>query len=834
MPDARRSHGDEDTDDGQRRPSGFQRFATGLGAFSLGVFICGACGSYSPSDPSLNTASAVPAMNLFGRTGAIGADLFTQGFGWTAWLMGFALMVAGLRRALGIGPRDAARWGFGAVALVLAACCLAEWPIPQTWPLATGLGGVLGDVLLSLASTPFAALGAPSPEAWAAMLAGVGAVAFAGMSLGLGAHDGAALIRTLHRGANAPAEAMLERVRTRGLPFSPARIVSAVSGLFDRRRRTPMRTPIAYTDDEAFDDGERGFFTAVANAEIGRPGPKDGLRPAINHTPDEDDADDEIAPAVAPRQPIVPARAAPPQVRASIATPTHITPPTTNEIIPPIELLDTPPQRRSEIDEQRLLEMADRLQVVFNDFGVKGKIVEVRPGPVVTLFELEPAPGVKSSRVVALAEDIARSMSATSARVAVIPGRNAIGIELPNPTRETVYLRDLLSSQEFRRSRAALPLTLGETIEGQPTVTDLAKMPHLLIAGTTGSGKSVGINAMILSLMFKLPPEKCRFIMIDPKMLELSIYEGIPHLLSPVVTEPEKAVLALNWVVREMDSRYELMSKLQVRNIAGYNQKASEYAARGEHFSRPVQTGWNKQTGEAIFETEQVSPDQMPHIVVVIDEMADLMLVAGKDVESLVQRIAQKARAAGIHLIMATQRPSVDVITGTIKANFPTRISYQVASRIDSRTIINEMGAEQLLGMGDLLWLASGGRLNRVHGPFVSEDEVERVVEWLKDQAAPQYVSGVTEAPEEDESVADAAFGTSSGDPDEDLYRDAVAAVMRDKRPTISYVQRVLRIGYNRAALLIERMEEEGIISAANHAGKREILNRVGRDDEAA
>jgi S-DNA-T family DNA segregation ATPase FtsK/SpoIIIE len=361
----------------------------------------------------------------------------------------------------------------------------------------------------------------------------------------------------------------------------------------------------------------------------------------------------------------------------------------------------------------------------------------------------------------------------------------------------------------------------------------------LLIAGTTGSGKSVGINAMILSLMFKLPPEKCRFIMIDPKMLELSIYEGVPHLLSPVVTDPQKAVLALKWVVREMESRYELMSKMGVRNIAGFNQKAEDAASKGEHLTRQVQTGWNKETGEAIWETEAVKPEPMPHIVVVIDEMADLMLVAGKDIESAVQRIAQMARAAGIHLITATQRPSVDVITGTIKANFPTRISYMVTTKIDSRTILGEQGAEQLLGMGDLLWMQSGGKIIRVHGPFVKDEEVEAVVNWLKDQGTPQYVEGITDPVEEEASVADAAFGTSSGDPEEDMYREAVAAVVRDKRPTTSYVQRVLRIGYNRAASMIERMEREGVISAADHAGKRQILSRdVGRggdrDEDAA
>lgn len=833
MPHAKTPHGDERTSM-TKRPSGFLRFLTGLAAFSAGVFICGACGSYSPSDPSLNSAASAAPQNLFGYPGALWADIMTQGFGWTAWLMGFALMIGGLRRTLGIGPRDPAAWAWGAAALVLSACCLAEWPIPKTWPLAAGLGGVMGDTLLAAAAIPFAALQAPEPQIWASTLAGVCAVMFAAMAMGLGAQDGAAILRTLRSSFSLP-----RRDRTANLSGS----TGVSSGFFDRmltaiglrpRQLAHIATPVIYTEDDGFEDGDKGFFAHVGKAE-GVGGRTIPVTPRIlDSRPSLDDGTRTEAPGrpiVSPAKPIAYAGSAPP-VRTNGAQPSSASPRNSATAIPPIELLEVPPARNSEVDEPRLMEMAQRLAVVFNDFGVKGNITEVRPGPVVTLFELEPAPGVKSSRVIALAEDIARSMSATAARVAVIPGRNAIGIELPNPTRQTVYLRDLLSAPDFKRSRAALPLALGESIEGHATIADLGKMPHLLIAGTTGSGKSVGINAMILSLMFKLPPEKCRFIMIDPKMLELSIYEGVPHLLSPVVTDPAKAVLALKWVVREMESRYDLMSKLGVRNIAGFNQKAEEAAAKGEDLSRQVQTGWDKETGEPIWGVERVKPEAMHHIVVVIDEVADLMMVAGKDIEAAVQRLAQMARAAGIHLIMATQRPSVDVITGTIKANFPTRISYMVTSKIDSRTILGEQGAEQLLGMGDLLWMASGGKIVRVHGPFVSDEEVERVVSWLKDQGAPQYVSGVTDEIEaEDVSVADAAFGTSSGDPDEDMYREAVAAVIRDKRPTTSYVQRILRIGYNRAASMIERMEREGIISAADHAGKRQILTRdTGRD----
>jgi S-DNA-T family DNA segregation ATPase FtsK/SpoIIIE len=784
-----------------------------------------------------------PPQNLFGYPGALWADILTQGFGWTAWLMGFALMVGGLRRTLGIGPRDPAAWAWGGAALILSACCLAEWPIPKTWPLSAGLGGIIGDALLTAGAIPFAALQAPQAQVWASAVAGVCAVMFAAMAMGLGAQDGAAIIRTLRSSFRSIRKERLEPREQTGGPVSSAiNSVRRLIGMKDAYQ-AHYATPVMFNEEDGFEDGDKGFFTAVGKAE-GVGGKAIPVAPRILEN--RAAAEASLRQDAMARPPASPTRtqayAAPIPVPRTTQAPTIAAPVAIKgaaTAIPPIELLEIPPPRNSDVDHARLLEMAERLGVVFNDFGVKGRINEVRPGPVVTLFELEPAPGVKSSRVIALAEDIARSMSATAARVAVIPGRNAIGIELPNPTRQTVYLRDLLSAQEFKRSRAALPLALGESIEGDTMIADLGKMPHLLIAGTTGSGKSVGINAMILSLMFKLPPEKCRFIMIDPKMLELSIYEGVPHLLAPVVTDPAKAVLALKWVVREMESRYDIMSKLGVRNIAGFNQKAEEAAAKGEHLSRQVQTGWDKETGEPIWGVEHVKPEAMHHIVVVIDEVADLMMVAGKDIEAAVQRLAQMARAAGIHLIMATQRPSVDVITGTIKANFPTRISYMVTSKIDSRTILGEQGAEQLLGMGDLLWMASGGKIVRVHGPFVSDEEVERVVSWLKDQGAPQYVNGVTDDVEADEvSVADAAFGTSSGDPDEDMYRDAVAAVIRDKRPTTSYVQRILRIGYNRAASMIERMEREGIISAADHSGKRQILardqSRDRNDDVAA
>ncbi|WP_245571986.1 DNA translocase FtsK [Methylobacterium sp. 17Sr1-1] len=498
--------------------------------------------------------------------------------------------------------------------------------------------------------------------------------------------------------------------------------------------------------------------------------------------------------------------------------------------LPSVDLLAEPRESDgSNLDPEMLEDNALQLQQVIQDFGVRGEILAVRPGPVVTLYEMEPAPGTKSSRVISLADDIARSMSAISARVAVVQGRNAIGIELPNLKRETVYLRELLTSPVFTETKQKLALCLGKNIGGEAIIADLARMPHLLVAGTTGSGKSVAINTMILSLLYRLKPEECRLIMVDPKMLELSVYDGIPHLLSPVVTDPKKAVIALKWAVREMEERYKKMARLGVRNIDGFNARVAEARARGEVITRTVQTGFDRETGEAVYEDEVMDLTALPYIVIVVDEMADLMMVAGKDIEGAIQRLAQMARAAGLHLIMATQRPSVDVITGTIKANFPTRISFQVTSKIDSRTILGEMGAEQLLGQGDMLFMAGGGRTTRVHGPFCSDDEVEQVVAHLKRQGRPSYLDAVT-ADEEAEEAAAAAQDApvmdqgSFGDPSADLYDQAVAVVLRDKKASTSYIQRRLQIGYNRAASLMERMEREGIVGPANHAGKREIL----------
>ncbi len=495
--------------------------------------------------------------------------------------------------------------------------------------------------------------------------------------------------------------------------------------------------------------------------------------------------------------------------------------------LPPLNLLESPDTvERLHLSDDALEENARMLENVLDDYGVKGEIVAVRPGPVVTMYELEPAPGLKASRVIGLADDIARSMAALSARVSTVPGRSVIGIELPNENREKVVLREILAARDFGDSTMRLPLALGKDIGGDPVVANLAKMPHLLIAGTTGSGKSVAINTMILSLLYKLTPEECRMIMIDPKMLELSVYDGIPHLLSPVVTDPKKAVVALKWTVGEMEERYRKMSKMGVRNIEGYNGRVREALAKGEMFSRTVQTGFDDETGEPIFESDEFQPETLPYIVVIVDEMADLMMVAGKEIEACIQRLAQMARASGIHLIMATQRPSVDVITGTIKANFPTRISFQVTSKIDSRTILGEMGAEQLLGMGDMLYMAGGSKIVRCHGPFVSDEEVEEIVNHLKAYGAPDYVSGVVEGPSDDqEGNIDAVLGLGGNTDGEDaLYDTAVAIVIKDRKCSTSYIQRKLAIGYNKAARLVEQMEDQGLVSPANHVGKREIL----------
>ncbi|PLL14483.1 DNA translocase FtsK [Tabrizicola sp. TH137] len=588
------------------------------------------------------------------------------------------------------------------------------------------------------------------------------------------------------------------------------------------------RQPVAMPEEPVLPEAEEDWETGENMFRA------DGWMPEVEDDEDEDYAPAAARPLMADRRPVVqhvakkpsaPSRQAmaeaQPRLRFEEMQPEYE--------LPPLSLLAAPSTvTRHTLSDEALEENARMLENVLDDYGVKGEIVSVRPGPVVTMYELEPAPGLKASRVIGLADDIARSMSALSARVSTVPGRTVIGIELPNAHREKVVLREILSARDFGDSNMRLPLALGKDIGGEPVVANLAKMPHLLIAGTTGSGKSVAINTMILSLLYKLTPEECRLIMIDPKMLELSVYDGIPHLLSPVVTDPKKAVVALKWVVGEMEERYRKMSKMGVRNIEGYNGRVREALAKGELFKRTIQTGFDEDTGEPVFETEEFAPVALPYIVVIVDEMADLMMVAGKEIEACIQRLAQMARASGIHLIMATQRPSVDVITGTIKANFPTRISFQVTSKIDSRTILGEQGAEQLLGMGDMLYMAGGAKITRIHGPFVSDEEVEEIVNHLKSFGPPAYMSGVVEGPEDDKADdIDLVLGLGGGGAegsDEALYDQAVAIVARDRKCSTSYIQRKLGIGYNKAARLVEQMEEEGVVTRANHVGKREIL----------
>ncbi|MCR9127945.1 MAG: DNA translocase FtsK [Alphaproteobacteria bacterium] len=761
---------------------------TGAGAFALvSVF------THDPFDPSWNAATAGPAANLAGAPGAIAADLTLQLFGWAGPAGALALLGWGLILLVRGARRRGAWLGLfrlvsGAMGLAGFALAVSALPMPANWPFAAGLGGVIGDAALSGVTGLFAMFGETGARTAAGLIGLLAAVFGLFFCFGLRVAD---LIA-----ARDAAE----------LAWATVRVwIDQLSGAIPRPWRADPDAPAPIIAD-----GRAETAPAFLQRGSDRPAPSDRKRPA--------------PPAKTPSPKVAKTRSAKKSDREAREAQGALPFAEADGFnLPRLDLLAPAPPRADVVDDAALQQNAEILTSVLADFGVKGEVVKVRPGPVVTLYELEPAPGVKTSRVINLADDIARSMAAVACRVAVVPGRNAIGIELPNQDRETVFLRALLSSKNFETAKAELPMALGETIGGEPFTADLARMPHLLIAGTTGSGKSVGVNAMILSLLYRLPPEECRMIMIDPKMLELSVYDGIPHLLSPVVTDPKKAVAALKWAVREMESRYLKMSKVGVRNMTGFNDKARVAREAGDVLERTVQTGFDKETGEPVYETEIIEPDHMPYIVVVIDEMADLMMVAGKDIEGAIQRLAQMARAAGIHLIMATQRPSVDVITGTIKANFPTRISYSVTSKIDSRTILGEQGAEQLLGMGDLLYMAGGGRIRRLHGPFVSDREVEDVAAFLKAQGTPEYLDDVTRDDDPDGDGGGDMFGGGGGSGD-DLFDQAVAVVARDRKASTSYIQRRLQIGYNRAATLIERMEDEGMIGPSDHAGKREIF----------
>jgi len=773
------------------------RELAGLGLLALASGATAALMTWSVQDPSLSHATSRPIRNIAGYAGAISADLLMQILGLGAIMLILPIAVWGWRMLTHRNfDREALRLGCWILGTVLAAGFASCWPRGGAWPLPTGLGGVIGDALVR---APAVIFGPPGflYKLTLGIIFGAATAASFFVAAGFGS-------RTL--GEEPSLEDEDDEPVSEDDDDGSISLGWFVHALMSTRARLSWLMSTAYRSLVSSAPTQRSISFERQEPSLDRRSTP-ALAPQLDD--DEEEEEDEAPAGRAPRKP----------ARTSSRKSSD------RFELPSVAFLTTPrASDRQPLSKSELETNSRALEGVLGDFGVRGEIVKANPGPVVTLYELEPAPGIKSSRVIGLADDIARSMSALSARVAVVPGRNAIGIELPNAHREKVYLRELLSVKDGGETIAKLPLCLGKNIGGESIIVDLARMPHLLIAGTTGSGKSVAINTMILSLVYRLRPDQCRLIMVDPKMLELSVYDGIPHLLTPVVTDPKKAVVALKWAVREMEERYKKMSKLGVRNIDGYNQRVAEAKSKGEELSRRVHTGFDKETGKAIYEEEKLDLEPLPYIVIIVDEMADLMMVAGKDIEGAVQRLAQMARAAGLHVILATQRPSVDVITGTIKANFPTRISFQVTSKIDSRTILGEMGAEQLLGQGDMLYMAGGGRISRVHGPFVSDEEVEKVVRHLKTQGTPEYLEAVTaeEPTDEDGAVFDSTG--MGGDGGGDLFAQAVAIVKRDRKASTSYIQRRLQIGYNRAASLMERMELEGIVGQANHAGKREIL----------
>ncbi len=779
-----------------------------LGLFGLAILV--ALATYDPRDPSLNTATTRHASNLAGPGGAMLADILLQGFGVVSVLPGIAMLTWSWRIAShrGLGS-FVGRMAALLAAMPMLAAAVSAIPVPQhraPWPVLAGPGGSIGQIVakaeLGAGHGLFGVVGVGSVWLMSVMLALVLGL----LSLGLSRSEW----RTAGRAAGAAARLSVSASggAVGALSRGAGGVGNASGWLINLVSRGPGLEPDAPP------------AATVRGPPVVRQGTREGPR-----------ADDPVV-----DEAIVVARGSKTQQPPPQRKPQQQSLPL-QEVgwqFPSLSLLkDPPPRAGTGPSEDALQANARLLETVLSDYGVQGEIVEIRPGPVVTLYELVPAPGIRSARVIGLADDVARSLSVTAVRIATVSGRNVIGIEVPNSKRETVFLSEILSSDEVQKSAGRLSLALGKDISGKAIVADLARMPHLMIAGTTGSGKSVGVNAMILSLLYRMSPDQCRMILIDPKMLELSIYEGIPHLMAPVVTEPAKAVTALKWTVREMERRYRAMSQLGVRNVGGFNDRVAEARAKGEVVTRKVQTGFDPDTGRPTFEEQPLALEPLPFIVVVVDEMADLMMVAGKEIEQAVQRLAQMARAAGIHVIMATQRPSVDVITGTIKANFPTRISFQVISKFDSRTILGEQGAEQLLGMGDMLFMQGGGRITRVHGPFVSDDEVEKVVAFLREQGEPAYLDDVTEPVEGNGSDWDpllSAIGEAS-DGDKSLFDQAVAVVAREGRASTSFIQRHLNIGYNKAAKLIEQMEKEGIVGTANHVGKREILVRRTQDD---
>jgi S-DNA-T family DNA segregation ATPase FtsK/SpoIIIE len=806
--------------------------------------------TWSQADPSLTHAADGAASNALGSVGAIFADVLLNTLGFAGVFLLLAPMFWGLELLL--AERISAnrkKTSLFPLAVLLLAGGFAALPLSAGWPFGHSFGGIVGDWVQKVTATVFDLVGAGSALPLAGLTYFLTGFALLGYSMGVEREDIERLIERSRRMSRRRGPIVPEWL---GEYFSKAAVTFEPSTApVQPKRHVPYEAPTKTSRREPFLPGPATFDTpqsmqaALAEALL----PKDDVEEAITprgRDPGFDDSTDvesrEIARRFAPANAQVSSEQGAQVIelpkaaqgskakRAKLLAGVASVRPVSSYRVPSLNLLRRPAAKNAQTFTQSVLRGTARLlEEVLADFSIKGEVREIRPGPVVTLFELEPARGTKSSRVVALAEDIARSLSVTSARAAVVPGRNVIGIELPNVRRETVYLRDILEADAFTANDAALPMALGKSIGGEPIVADLARMPHLLVAGTTGSGKSVGINAMILSLLYRRSPEDCRLLMIDPKMLELSVYNGIPHLLTPVVTDPHKAVSALNWVVGEMEERYKRMAALSVRNIETFNTRVRKAQSRGEQLTRTVQTGFDEDTGEAVYAQQEMPAETMPYIVVVVDEFADLMIVAGKEIEAAVQRLAQMARAAGIHLIMATQRPSVDIVTGTIKANFPARISFKVASKIDSRTILNEQGAEQLLGQGDMLYSLGMGQIIRAHGPFVSDEEVESIAEAVRKQGTPHYVDGITDTP----SGVDGAGFDGRATSEDDIYDMAVAIVLRDRKASTSYIQRRLSIGYNRAADLIERMEQEGLISAAGSTGKREILV-TGRDGQPA
>ena len=745
----------------------------GVALIAGAILIALALASYTRSDPAINTASAGPPLNWIGWPGAYASDLLLALFGPAAGALVPIVAVPGVRLVRG---RDSGRWGraslLAILAIGLAGTAAALFHESTSLLLPAGWGGTIGYIGAGAIDKGVSLIDAPGfvqPLRYAAMLIGATTGVWLWIvAIGLEADERGWLVRA----GRSSAVPIARAAQLRG----PRRAVAIDDG----------------DDEESEADRRRPIVAKAAPKPISRP-------------------------VIADRQSSAAARRADGERQASFDLRDKYRLPSIDLLAPP------PPATGQTIDKAGLERNARLLETVLDDFHVKGQITKVSPGPVVTMYELEPAAGIKASRVIALADDIARNMSALSARVATIAGRSVIGIELPNAKREAVVLSELVASQGFADQSAQLPIILGKNIAGDPVIADLAPMPHLLIAGTTGSGKSVGLNTMILSLLYRLTPVECRMIMIDPKMLELSIYDGIPHLLSPVVTEPAKAIRALKWAVETMEERYRMMASVGVRSLASFNEKVKGAKSRGQRLGRRVQTGYDAESGHPLYEEEELDFEPLPQIVVIVDELADLMMTAGKEVEFLIQRLAQKARAAGIHLIMATQRPSVDVITGVIKANLPTRISFSVTSKIDSRTILGEQGAEQLLGKGDMLYMPGGKQIARVHGPFVSDEEVRAVADHWRGQGTPDYITAVTEEPEDGGFALDGQPAEDDS-PDAALYRKAVQVVAESQKASTSYVQRQLRIGYNSAARLIERMEKEGKVGAPDHVGRREVL----------